>query len=102
MSDDKRERRPDRQRRGSGTGDERDRVRELSGPLGNVLKRLPEIERRVVEMRTGLVDGHPRNISETAKSLGMSSHEAKQVEERAFARIREVVPLASLQKYLSQ
>ncbi len=48
----------------------------------------------------GLVDGHPRNLAETARELGMTNHEAKQVEQRAFERIREVVPLDQLQRLL--
>lgn len=77
-----------------------ERVEELSGPLGGVLGRLPDIERRVVELRMGLVDGHPRNLAETARELNLTNHEAKQIEQRAFDRIREVVPLDRLQRHL--
>lgn len=48
----------------------------------------------------GLVDGHPRSVADIARELGMTNHEAKQVEERAFDRIREVVPLDRLQRLL--
>ena len=84
----------------STTSGEDDRVRELAGPLARVLKRLPEIERRVVELRMGLVDGHPSDLSTTARALNLTPHEAKQIEQRAFDRIREVVPLQQLQKFL--
>jgi RNA polymerase primary sigma factor len=94
MSDQPR-RKSDRRR---GAGD--DRVRELAGPLGNVLKRLPEVERRVVELRMGLVDGYQHTLTDTARELGLTTHEAKEIEARAFDRIREVVPLDRLQKYL--
>ena len=83
----------------SAPGDD-DLVSELAGPLARVLKRLPEIERRVVEMRMGLVDGHPSDLSTTARALNLTPHEAKQIEQRAFERIREVVPLQQLQKFL--
>ena len=75
-------------------------MRELSGPLARVLKRLPEVERRVLEMRMGLVDGHPSDLATTARALNLTPHEAKQIEQRAFERIREVVPLQQLQKFL--
>ncbi len=78
-----------------------DRVRELARPLEQVLRRLPEVERRVVELRMGLVDGHPRNLVDTARDLGLTVQEAKEIEQRAFDRIREVVPLERLQKLLS-
>jgi RNA polymerase primary sigma factor len=77
-----------------------DRVRELQRPLGRVLSRLPDVERRVVELRMGLVDGHPRNLAETARELGLSTTEAREIEQRAFERIRAVVPLDQLQKLL--
>lgn len=78
------------------------RIRELSGPLGSVLGRLPDMERRVVEQRMGLADGHPNNLAETARELGLSMSEAREIEQRAFDRIREVVPLDRLQKYLQE
>ena len=48
----------------------------------------------------GLVDGHPSDLATTARALNLTSHEAKQIEQRAFERIREVVPLQQLQKFL--
>lgn len=88
------------QRRGRGAPDRDDTVAQLAGPLGKVLARLPETQRRVLELRMGLVDGHPKNLTETAETLGMTMHEAKQVEQRAFEHIREAVPLGQLQKLL--
>jgi DNA-directed RNA polymerase sigma subunit (sigma70/sigma32) len=80
--------------------EEDDPARVLARPLKKVLDRLPDVERRVIEFRMGLVDGHPHPIGETAKEVGLSLKEAKEIEARAFARIREVVPLEQLQKYL--
>lgn len=77
-----------------------DPVAQLAGPLRKVLDRLPETQRRVLELRMGLVDGHPKSLTETAETLGMTMHEAKQVEQRAFEHIREAVPLDRLQKLL--
>ncbi len=92
--------------RGGGRGgrdrrhDPNDTVAQLSGPLRKVLDRLPETQRRVLELRMGLVDGHPKKLTEVADQLGMTMHEAKQVEARAFEHIREAVPLDQLQKLL--
>jgi DNA-directed RNA polymerase specialized sigma24 family protein len=85
-------------RRNAPDGD--DRVAELAGPLSRVLQRLPETQRRVLELRMGLVDGYSRNLSDTASELGLSMHEAKEIEARAFEHIREVVPLNQLKKLL--
>lgn len=88
-------------RRGGPRPDEEDRVAELARPLERVLRRLPEIERRVVELRMGLVDGYSRNLADTARGMGLTIQEAREIEQRAFERIREVVPLQHLQKFLS-
>ncbi|MDQ3932027.1 MAG: hypothetical protein M3252_04215 [Actinomycetota bacterium] len=88
-------------RRGGHRPDEEDRVAELARPLERVLKRLPEIERRVVELRMGLADGYSRSLADTARGLGLTIQEAREIEQRAFERIREVVPLQHLQKFLS-
>lgn len=77
-----------------------DRARILAGPVGDVLQRLPDVERRVVELRTGLADGHPHDLADTARILGLGRSEAREIELRAFERIREVVPLDSLQRFL--
>jgi DNA-directed RNA polymerase sigma subunit (sigma70/sigma32) len=77
-----------------------DALRALRSKLNGVLSRLPDIERRVVELRMGLVDGTPAKPGETAERLGLTIHEVKRIEERAFARIREVVPIKQLQRFL--
>lgn len=68
--------------------------------LAKVLGRLPETQRNVLEYRMGLVDGHPHNLADTARELGLSMHEAKQIEQRAFEHIREAIPIQHLQKFL--
>lgn len=91
----------DRGRQGRGRKpDPDDTVAQLAGPLAAVLDRLPETQRRVLQLRMGLVDGHPQKLTEVAAQLGMTMHEAKEVEERAFEHIREAVPLDRLQKLL--
>jgi DNA-directed RNA polymerase specialized sigma24 family protein len=77
-------------------------VAELSGPLRRVLDRLPETQRRVLELRMGLVDGHPHDLADTARSLGLSLSEAREIEKRAFEHIREAIPLHQLQRFLER
>ena len=74
----------------------------LSGPLKDVLKRLPETQRQVLELRMGLRDGHPHDLADTARALGLSMSEARDIEQRAFEHIREVVPLEQLQRLLDR
>ena len=90
----------DRARSGRASQADDDALRALSGKLRGVLSRLPDIERQVVELRMGLVDGRPAKPGETAERLGLTIPEVKRIEERAFSRIREVVPIKKLQRFL--
>ena len=74
----------------------------LRQKLSGILKRLPDIERRVVELRMGLVDGAPAKPGEVADRLGMTIPEVKKVEARAFSRIREVGPIKGLERFLGR
>jgi DNA-directed RNA polymerase specialized sigma24 family protein len=83
--------------------DEHDeRMAQLAAPLRRVLQRLPETQRKVLELRMGLVDGHPQEPADAARTLGMSLGELREIEARAFERIREVIPLQQLQRFLER
>jgi len=73
---------------------------ELKQPLERVLARLPATQRKVLELRMGLTDGHPHDLADTARTLGLSLSEARDIEKRAFEHIREAVPLQQLQRFL--
>lgn len=74
----------------------------MKAPLEKVLARLPETQRRVLELRMGLADGHPHDLGDTARELGLSMSEARDIEKRAFEHIREAVPLQQLQRFLER
>lgn len=67
-----------------------------------MLRRLPDIERRVVELRMGLKDGSPAKPGEVASALGLTIGEVKKIEARAFSRIREVGPIKGLERFLER
>jgi DNA-directed RNA polymerase specialized sigma24 family protein len=79
-----------------------ERVAQLAAPLRKVLERLPATQRKVLELRMGLVDGHPQDPADAARTLGMSLAELREIEARAFERIREVIPLQQLQRFLER
>lgn len=83
-------------------GDDAAAVRKLRDKLAGVLRRLPDVERKVVELRMGLADGVPARPGEVAERLGLTIPEVKKIEERAFSRIREVVPMQSLERFLDR
>ncbi len=74
----------------------------LRAKLSGVLRRLPDVERRVVELRMGLVDGNPAKPGEVAQRLGMTIPEVRKIETRAFERIREVGPIKGLERFLGR
>ena len=74
----------------------------LRSKLSGVLRRLPDVERRVVELRMGLVDGNPAKPGQVADRLGMTIPEVKKIEARAFSRMREVGPIKGLERFLER
>ena len=82
--------------------DEDAEVRRLRGKLASILGRLPDVERQVVELRTGLADGTPQRPGQVAERLGLTIPEVQRIEARAFSRIREVGPIKGLERFLSR
>lgn len=89
-------------RQPSGRRDDDAALRALRAKLSGVLRRLPDIERRVVELRMGLDDGSPAKPGEVAQQLGLTIGEVKKIEARAFSRIREVGPIKGLERFLER
>jgi DNA-directed RNA polymerase sigma subunit (sigma70/sigma32) len=90
--------RPGRPARAGGGQDEK--AAALAAPLRKVLERLPATQREVLEWRMGLKDGHPHDLADTARQVGISLSEAREIEKRAFEHIREAVPVQHLAKFL--
>lgn len=86
----------------SGRRDDDAALRALRVKLSGVLRRLPDIERQVVELRMGLDDGTPAKPGEVAQRLGLTVGEVKKIEARALSRIREVGPIKGLERFLGR
>lgn len=82
----------------AGGGD--DRAPRLPPELRRALARMPETQRRAVELRMGLADGHPHDAADAARALGVSPSELREIEARAFARLRAVLPRELLERLL--
>lgn len=65
-----------------------------------MLERIPETQAQVLRWRMGLEDGQPHSTADTARQLGLSLAETREIEARAFEHIREAVPVEHLQRYL--
>ena len=93
-----RDRRGHRRRRSP----QEEQAAKLSRSLEKVLERIPETQAAVLRWRMGLEDGQPHTTAETARQLGLSLAEAREIEARAFEHIREAIPVEHLQRYLEQ
>lgn len=71
-------------------------VAELRAALADALSLLPTRDRQVLELRYGLTDGVQRTLKETGAELGVSRERVRQLEARAFERIRIPLQLAGV------
>jgi len=54
----------------------------------DVLDTLPARERRVMQLRFGLIDGHQRSLDEVAGRLGVSRQAVREIERAALGRLK--------------
>jgi RNA polymerase primary sigma factor len=57
----------------------------------DVVKRLPERERRVVELRFGLADGEPWPLEAIGRELGLTRERVRQLEATALTKLERVL-----------
>jgi RNA polymerase primary sigma factor len=60
----------------------------LRSDLARALEHLTERERRIIDLRYGLVDGQRRTLEEVGRVLGMTRERARQIEAEALRRLR--------------
>ena len=70
--------------------------RQRDQQLAQVLARLPERERTVIELRFGLSGDEPRTARKTATELGISAAHASELEEQALRRLAQSTELEAL------
>ena len=61
---------------------------ELQDRIDNVLNSLADRERKVIEFRFGLLDGHPRTLKETVRELGVTRERIRQIESKTLMKLR--------------
>ncbi|NBR04231.1 MAG: RNA polymerase sigma factor RpoD/SigA [Planctomycetes bacterium] len=61
----------------------------LKDRIQEVLKSLSPREREVLEMRFGLLDGHPRTLEDVASTYGITRERIRQIESRAIIKLRQ-------------
>ena len=60
----------------------------LQEQLGKVLDGLAERERKVIALRFGLEDGHPRTLEEVGREFGVTRERIRQIESKTLAKLR--------------
>lgn len=72
----------------------------LSERLGDALKRLPERERRIIQLRYGLVDGRARTLEEVGREFGITRERTRQIEGEALRKLRHPGVARGLRSFL--
>ncbi len=72
----------------------------LQEQISQVLDTLAERERKVIELRFGLVDGHPRTLEEVGKEFGVTRERIRQIESKTLAKLRHPSRSSKLKDYL--
>ena len=74
---------------------------DLKDQVDDVLRVLQPRERRVIQLRFGLGDGHQRALDEVARRLGTSRETVRQLERSALDKLRRTGRAARLRPYAS-
>ncbi|MDX2225561.1 MAG: RNA polymerase sigma factor RpoD [Verrucomicrobiae bacterium] len=72
----------------------------LKDKLGDVLTSLTERERKVLELRFGLVDGFSRTLEEVGKLFNVTRERIRQIEAKALRKMRHPTRIHQLEGFL--
>ncbi|MGN0261544.1 MAG: sigma-70 family RNA polymerase sigma factor, partial [Eggerthellaceae bacterium] len=74
----------------------------LKEQLDKVLGGLAERERKVITLRFGLEDGHPRTLEEVGREFGVTRERIRQIESKTLTKLRHPSRSAKLKDYLEE
>jgi RNA polymerase primary sigma factor len=72
----------------------------LQEQLESVLHTLSEREKKVIQLRFGLVDGHPRTLEEVGREFGVTRERIRQIESKTLSKLRHPSRSQRLRDYL--
>ena len=72
----------------------------LKEQLGDVLKTLTPREEKVLSLRFGLEDGHPRTLEEVGKEFNVTRERIRQIEAKALRKLRHPSRSKKLKDFL--
>ena len=68
--------------------------------LERVLDNLTIREQRIIQLRFGLTDGHPRTLEEVGREFGVTRERIRQIESKTLAKLRHPSRAQMLKEYL--
>ncbi len=72
----------------------------LQEQLDSVLHTLSEREKKVIQLRFGLTDGHPRTLEEVGREFGVTRERIRQIESKTLSKLRHPSRSQKLRDYL--
>ncbi len=72
----------------------------LQDQLDEILATLSEREQRIIQLRFGLADGHPRTLEEVGREFGVTRERIRQIESKTLAKLRHPTRAQMLRDYL--
>jgi RNA polymerase primary sigma factor len=73
----------------------------LQDQLDQVLDNLSVREQRIIQLRFGLTDGHPRTLEEVGREFGVTRERIRQIESKTLAKLRHPSRAQMLREYLA-
>jgi RNA polymerase primary sigma factor len=74
----------------------------LQEHLGSVLESLTARERRIIQLRFGLIDGRPWTLEEVGLEAGVTRERIRQIEAKALSKLRHPSRSQQLRDYLAE
>ena len=74
----------------------------LQEQLDAILHSLSEREKKVIQLRFGLSDGHPRTLEEVGKEFGVTRERIRQIESKTLSKLRHPSRSQKLRDYLDE
>jgi RNA polymerase primary sigma factor len=72
----------------------------LQEQLDSILHTLSERETKVIQLRFGLADGHPRTLEEVGREFGVTRERIRQIESKTLSKLRHPSRSQQLRDYL--
>jgi RNA polymerase primary sigma factor len=72
----------------------------LQDQLEQILDNLTPREQKIIQLRFGLMDGHPRTLEEVGREFGVTRERIRQIESKTLSKLRHPSRAQMLKEYL--